>query len=105
MEHEEHVYPGRMMDGPAEQIAVAQRSVSVCFISLHDCPCHLRKHENARCFVYFFFLIIRRPQRSPLFPYPPFFRSPRYPELLKVRRAMLTRGRAPVGALEGDSGI
>src|SRR6266487_5928523 len=35
------------------------------------------KHSNARCLSFFFFLMIRRPPRSTLFPYTTLFRSTR----------------------------
>src|SRR2546430_13993315 len=42
---------------------------------------------KANLVLFFFFLMIRRPPRSPLLPYPPLFRSPRRP----ARRRALRR--------------
>src|SRR5690349_25089611 len=47
-----------------------------CFLSLTFCYPH--------CFLYFFFLMIRRPPRSTLFPYTTLFRSFRRIELAPV---------------------
>src|SRR3989337_3884980 len=38
--------------------------------------CYLHSHHGSRVFVLFFFLMIRRPPRSTLFPYTTLFRSP-----------------------------
>src|SRR5438034_6692158 len=62
----------------------------------------------------FFFLMIRRPPRSTLFPYTTLFRSPEPPQLLAIRQHIAERHeefrrilaappvRKLLGALEGD---
>src|SRR5437588_10258176 len=46
-------------------------------LSVLSMPSHYSSHSSclSSCFVYFFFLIIRRPPRSTLFPYTTLFRS------------------------------
>src|SRR6266581_6494206 len=57
-------------------------------------PCH--------CYMFFFFLMIRRPPRSTLFPYTTLFRSPRRQGALRGRHAeggRLHQGVRPRGLL------
>src|SRR5256886_6005636 len=58
------------------------------------------------CFVFFFFLMIRRPPRSTLFPYTTLFRSrPRFLQRLPERRGVTEVARGhhdPVGGLPAE---
>src|SRR2546428_6298858 len=47
-------------------------------------PTHVAQGIHLRCVIFFFFLMIRRPPRSTLFPYTTLFRSIRLPELEHV---------------------
>src|SRR2546426_9064240 len=52
------------------------------------------------CFCFFFFLMIRRPPRSTLFPYTTLFRSEGDPQGAR-RRGRRDRGRGPAEAVRG----
>src|SRR2546430_15861819 len=64
---------------------------------------HIPPLSNPTC-VFFFFLMIRRPPRSPLFPYTTLFRSPLKPLAGRAGLACLGRGLRDAGARPRDAG-